>query len=48
MIYIKIEVKKSTKNKLSKLGSINSTYDAVINELIYHVDTCDKFWSKRG
>lgn len=39
-----IQVKKTTKERLSKLGCVNSTYDSLINEILDHLDKCDRFW----
>jgi hypothetical protein len=35
-----IQIKKSTKDRLAKLGNLNSTYDSVINDLIDHAQNC--------
>lgn len=41
-MHVTIQVKKQTKDKLSKLGSLASTYDSVISELIEHVENCQR------
>jgi hypothetical protein len=43
-----IKIKSTTKEKLSKLGSMHDDYDSIINELIEHSDMCDSFWSDRN
>ena len=42
-----IKVNKSTKDKLSKLGTVASTYDSVLNELIDHATKCDHYWEDK-
>ena len=44
----KVVAKSTTKEKLSKLGSMHDDYDSIINELIEHSDMCDSFWSDRN
>ena len=44
---VKITINKETEEKLEKLGSMNSTFDSVLNDLLDHVDTCDRWWNKR-
>lgn len=35
-----IQIHKETKNRLSKLGTVSSTYDSVLNELLDHFENC--------
>ena len=44
---VKITINKETEKKLEKFGSMNSTFDSVLNDLLDHVDTCDRWWDKR-
>ncbi len=43
-----IPIQKETKEKLSRLGSLKSTYDSVINELVEHVQQCDRYWEDKS
>ena len=36
-----VQLKKTTRERLAKLGTVSSTYDSVINELIDHAENCD-------
>lgn len=38
-----IQIKRSTKEKLSSFGTLSETYDSVINHLIDHVLCCNQF-----
>lgn len=38
-----ISIKKETKRKLEKIGSMNSTYSDVIEDILNHCDECDRF-----
>ena len=42
-----IPIQKETKERLSRLGNLKSTYDSVINELVEHVEQCDKYWEDK-
>jgi len=42
-----ISLQKTTRDRLSKYGSMSSTWDSVINELLDHVEKCDNYWSDR-
>jgi hypothetical protein len=37
-----IQIHKETKSRLSKLGTVSSTYDSVLNELIDHYENCNE------
>lgn len=39
-MYTTIQVKQETKEKLSRLGDLSSTYDSILNELLEHVENC--------
>jgi len=39
-MFVTIQIKRDTKEKLAKLGTLSSTYDSVLNELIDHVQNC--------
>jgi len=39
-MYTTLVLKKETKEKLAKLGTLSSTYDSVLNELIDHIQNC--------
>lgn len=43
----KIEIRKQTMLKLAKYGDITSTWDSVINEILDHIETCDKWWANK-
>ena len=47
MKLVSISIKKSTKKELEKFGRMNSDYDSIIQEILKHVDTCDRFWENR-
>jgi len=42
-----VQISKQTRLKLAKLGTIASTYDSLINELVNHVTKCDRFWEMK-
>ena len=42
-----IVIKKSTKERLAKLGSLTSTWDVLLNNLLDHLEHCDRFWEDR-
>jgi len=42
-----IELKKETKNKLSRLGRKGQTFDQLVSDLLKHVGSCDRFWVNR-
>ncbi len=39
-MYVTLQIKKETKNRLARFGTLSSTYDSVINELITNVENC--------
>jgi len=36
-----IQLKKTTRERLAKLGTVSSTYDSVINQIITHYESCN-------
>lgn len=40
-------IRESTKRKLSKFGTVLSSWDEVLCNLISHVEKCDTYWSDR-
>lgn len=42
-----ISLKKDSVTQLRKIGTMNSTYDSVIKELLEHIERCDSFWCDR-
>lgn len=38
-----IQIQNSTKQRLSKCGTVSSTYDSVINQILDHIDNCHSF-----
>lgn len=42
-----IVIQKTTKERLSKHGNLDSTFDSVVKELLDHVDECDSYWTDR-
>ncbi len=40
MTFVTIQVKPVTKDRLARLGSLSSTYDSVINEILDHFNKC--------
>ena len=40
-MYTTIQVKTETKEKLSRLGNLSSTYDSILNELLDHIENCN-------
>ena len=41
-----VQITKETRLKLAKLGTLSSTYDSVINDLIDHAEKCQIFWNE--
>lgn len=35
-----IQIQSTTKQRLSKFGTVSSTYDSVINQILDHVEIC--------
>ena len=44
MEYSTIQIKKTTKNRLSRHGNLGSTYEAVVIQLLDHAEKCDAWW----
>ncbi len=42
-----IQISGQTRLKLIKLGTLASTYDSVINDLIEHCTKCDGWWENK-
>ncbi len=45
---VTLNLKEHTKTRLTKLGNLGSTFDSVVNEILDHVESCDKFWSDKN
>lgn len=43
-----IKIKEKTKLRLVNYGHFLSSWDIVLNELMDHVDNCDKYWSEKN
>lgn len=43
-----IVIKKSTKERLSKLGTLSGTYDSVINDILDHLEKCEQYNQLKG
>jgi len=43
----RIGIKKATRDRLAKYGSITSTWDSLICEILDHLEYCDRFWEDR-
>ena len=43
-----IQIKKETKERLEKFGNLGSTFDSVLNEIIDHLESCDRWWVTRN
>ena len=41
---ISISLEQHTKNKLISFGRMDQTFDELINELLEHVNKCDRWW----
>jgi len=41
-----ITIQKNTKRKLSLLGRKGQTFDKLLNEIVTHIEKCDRFWSE--
>lgn len=42
-----IKLEKETKSRLERFGSISMSHDTLINEILDHLDECDRFWSEK-
>ncbi len=47
MIKTTINLTEDTKERLSNYGRITSTWDSVLNEILDHIERCDRFWSEQ-
>lgn len=43
----RINLKKGTRDRLAKLGPLNSTWDRVMREVLDHLEQCDSYWSDK-
>jgi hypothetical protein len=42
-----IRVRKSTKIRLGKFGTLGQSFDDVVTELIDHIEKCDIYWAEK-
>jgi len=42
-----IQLKKSTISRLQKYGFLGDSYEDVVNNMLEHLEKCDKYWSDR-
>jgi len=42
-----IQISTETRLKLANLGTLASTYDSVINDMIEHCTKCDQWWENK-
>lgn len=45
---VTIWLEKKTKLRLARFGNLLSSWENVINELLDHVEKCDKYWGERN
>lgn len=43
----RIELKNKTKRRLLTFGKKGQSFDLLINEILDHVDSCDRWWEDR-
>jgi len=43
MVRTTIQIKKETKDRLKRYGTLASTFDSVLNELMNHCEKCDLY-----
>lgn len=43
----RIGIKKATRERLAKHGNLTSSWDSLLNEILNHLEFCDKYWSDR-
>jgi len=41
-----VKLKKETKARLAKFGTLSGTYDTTINDILDHLDKCDQYWNE--
>lgn len=46
-MYTSVKLKKETKNRLARFGTLSSSYDILINEILDHLEKCDRYWQER-
>lgn len=42
-----IQLKKSTISRLKKHGFLGESYENVVNNMLEHMEKCDRYWSDR-
>jgi len=42
-----IHIKNKTKVRLAKFGNLLSSWDSILNDLMDHIEKCDKYWSEK-
>lgn len=43
-----IKIKRQTKFRLARFGNLLSSWDSILDELMDHVEKCDKYWSEKS
>ena len=41
-----IQLKRSTRERLASIGKMDQTFDSLIDEVLKHLEKCDRFWSE--
>lgn len=44
---VKINIKQKTKRRLAHFGYKTSTWDSILNDLMNHAESCDKWYEDR-
>jgi len=39
-----IELQKFTRNRLASLGKKDQTFDKLVDEILNHIEMCDRWW----
>jgi len=42
-----VTIRTKTKKRLAKFGNKLSSWDSIINEMIDHSESCDRWWENR-
>jgi len=42
-----VQLKRSTRDRLTSIGRKNQSYDNLIDEILKHIDMCDRWWDER-
>jgi len=40
-----IQLKRSTRDHLASIGKMDQSFDSLIDEVLKHIENCDRFWS---